>query len=97
MMIKERVSSAGRFHKPLHISTYQYVRRVREHVTGFGLEPGACGTHSMWRRQAVQILWNTGTLRAVQRLPGNTKMDDTVRYLVIEWEDVATISEAVAT
>jgi len=35
----------------------------------------------------------TGTLRAVQLLPGQTKLESTVRYLGIEVEDAIEIAE----
>jgi site-specific recombinase XerD len=79
----------------LHISTRQYARLVRDWVTSIGLEPSAYGTHSMRRTKVAQIYRKTGNLRAVQRLPGHTKMDSTVRYLGVEREDALAISEAV--
>ena len=85
-----------RFHKPLHISTQQYARLVRDWVKSTGLEPSAYGTHSMRRTKVSQIYKKTGNLRAVQLLLGHTKMDSTVRYLGVELEDALGISEAVA-
>lgn len=85
----------GRFHEPLHISTRQYARMVREWVQSIGLEPSAFGTHSMRRTKVAQIYRKTGNLRAVQLLLGHTKMDSTVRYLGVELEDALAISEAV--
>ena len=86
----------GRIHKPLHISTQQYARLVRDWVKSTGLEPSAYGTHSMRRTKVSQIYKKTGNLRAVQLLLGHTKMDSTVRYLGVELEDALGISEAVA-
>ena len=85
----------GRFHKPLHISTRQYARLVRDCVKSIGLEPSTYGTHSMRRTKVSQIYKKTGNLRAVQLLLGHTKMDITVRYLGVELEDALAISEAV--
>ena len=85
----------GRIHKPLHISTRQYARFVRDWVKSIGLEPSAYGTHSMRRTKVSQIYKKTGNLRAVQLLLGHTKMDSTVRYLGVELEDALVISEAV--
>jgi len=84
-----------RFHDPLHISTRQYARLVREWVKSIGLESSAYGTHSMRRTKVSQIYKKTGNLRAVQLLLGHTKMDSMVRYLGVELEDALTISEAV--
>ena len=85
----------GRFHDPLHISTRQYARLVRDWVSSIGLEPSAYGTHSMRRTKVAQIYRKTGNLRAVQLLLGHTKMDSTVRYLGVELEDALAIAEAV--
>jgi site-specific recombinase XerC len=69
----------GRFHERLHISTRQYARIVRDWVISIGLEASAYGTHSMRRTKVTQIYKKTGNLRAVQLLPGHTKMDTFVR------------------
>ncbi|MEM8575868.1 MAG: tyrosine-type recombinase/integrase [Pseudomonadota bacterium] len=95
MMIGQAYIWPGRFHEPLHISTRQYARLVRDWVTSIGLEPSAYGTHSMRRTKVAQIYRKTGNLRAVQLLLGHTKMDSTVRYLGVELEDALAISEAV--
>jgi len=49
----------------------------------------------MRRTKVAQIYRKTGNLRAVQLLPGHTKMDRTVRYLGVELEDALAIAEAV--
>ena len=85
----------GRFHERLHIPTRQYARLVREWVKSIGLEPSACGTHSIRRARVSQIYKKTGNLRAVQLLLGHTKIDSTVRYLGAELEDTLAIAEAV--
>ena len=95
MMIGQEFLWPGRFHEPLHISTRQYARLVREWVTSIGLEPSAYGTHSMRRTKVAKIYRKTGNLRAVQLLLGHTKMDSTVRYLGVELEDALAIAEAV--
>ncbi len=95
MMIGQEFLWPGRFHEPLHISTRQYARLVRDWVRSIGLEPSAYGTHSMRRTKVAQIYKKTGNLRAVQLLLGHTKMDSTVRYLGVELEDALAISEAV--
>ncbi len=95
MMIGQEFLWPGRFHEPLHISTRQYARLVRDWVQSISLEPSAYGTHSMRRTKVAQIYKKTGNLRAVQLLLGHTKMDSTVRYLGVELEDALAISEAV--
>ncbi|MEM6677132.1 MAG: tyrosine-type recombinase/integrase [Pseudomonadota bacterium] len=95
MMIGQEHLCPGWFHEPLHISTRQYARLVRDWVTSIGLEPSAYGTHSMRRTKIAQIYRKTGKLRAVQLLLGHTKMDSTVRYLGVELEDALAISESV--
>jgi site-specific recombinase XerC len=55
----------------------------------------AYGTHSMRRAEAAQIYRKTGNLRAAQLLPGQTKIESTVRYLGIEFDDALTLSEQV--
>lgn len=84
----------GRFHERLQISTRQYAGIVRDWVTSIGLKASAYGTHSMRRIKVTQIHKKTGNLRAVQLLLGHTKMDSTVRYLGVEFEDALAIAEA---
>src|SRR6201981_750028 len=78
-----------------HLSTRQYARIVHAWVKSAGLDGSAYGTHSMRRTKAAQIYRKTGNLRAVQLLLGHTKLESTVRYLGIEWEDALSISEQV--
>jgi hypothetical protein len=51
------------------------------------------GTHSMRRTKATLIYRRTRDLRAVQLLPGHSKLESTVRYLDTEVEDALEISE----
>ncbi len=95
MMIGQEYLWPGRFHEPLHISTRQYARLVRDWVTSIGLEPSAYGTHSMRRTKVAEIYRKTGNLRAVQLLLGHTKMDSTVRHLGVELEDALAIAETI--
>ncbi|MEL6220419.1 MAG: tyrosine-type recombinase/integrase, partial [Pseudomonadota bacterium] len=95
MMIGQEHLWPGRFNEPLHISTRQYARLVRDWVTSIGLEPSAYGAHSMRRTKVAQIYRKTGNLRAVQLLLGHAKMDSTVRYLGVEFEDALAPPEAV--
>jgi integrase len=85
----------GRFHDRPHISTRQYARMLKDWVKSIGLQSSAYGTLSMRRTKVAQIYKKTGNLRAVQLLPGHTKMDSTVRYLGVDLEDALAISESV--
>jgi site-specific recombinase XerC len=87
----------GWFHNRPHISTRQYGRMLKEWVLSIGLEPSSYGTHSKRRTKVAQIYKKTGNLRAVQLLLGYTKMDNTVRYLSIDFEDVLSLSEKIDT
>jgi len=60
-----------------------------------GLNPATYGTHSLRRTKAALIYRKTGNLRAVQILLGHTKLESTVRYLVVEVDDALAISEGV--
>lgn len=84
----------GWFHERSHISTRQHVRIVRGLVESLGLEASAFGTHSMRQTKVTQIYKKSGTLRAMQLLPGHTKMESAVRHLGIELEDARAIAEA---
>ena len=85
----------SRLHAQPHLSTRQYARIVHAWVASVGLDSTAYGTHSMRRTKAAQIYKKTGNLRAVQLLLGHTKLESTVRYLGIEFEDALSISEQV--
>ena len=62
-------------------------------MKGIDLEPSEYGTHTMRRTKATLIYKRTHNIRAVQLLPGNTKLESTVRYLGIEVDDALKISE----
>lgn len=47
----------------------------------------------MRRTKVAQVCLKTGNLRAVQLLLGPTKLDSTVRYLGVAFEDALAISE----
>ncbi|WP_416357650.1 tyrosine-type recombinase/integrase [Aureimonas phyllosphaerae] len=79
-------------HSP-HLSTRQYARLVDEWVTAIGLRKEDYGTHSLRRTKASIIYRATGNLRAVQILLGHTKIESTVRYLVVDVEDALTLAE----
>jgi integrase len=54
-----------------------------------GQPPKLFGTHSLRHTKATLISRRTGNLRAVQSLPGHTKIESTVSYLGIEVDDDA--------
>jgi site-specific recombinase XerC len=83
----------GRRHDSPHISTRQYARIVKKWIVDIGLDPSAYGTHSMRRTKPPLIYRRTKNLRAVQLLPGHTKLESTVRYLGIEVDDALELAE----
>jgi integrase len=76
-----------------HLSTRQYARLVAEWVTGIGLRREEYGTHSPRRTKAFIIYKATGNLRAVQILPGHSKIENTIRYLGVDIEDALALAE----
>ena len=85
----------SRLHESLHISTRQYARLVHYWVRSIGLDANMYGTHSMRRTKAALIYRKTGNLRAVQILPGHTKLESTIRYLGIEVDDALNMAEQI--
>ena len=81
--------------EPPHLSTRQYARIVQGWVASIGLNPATCGTHSLRRTKAAMIYRKTDNLRAVQLLPGHTKLESTVRYLGVEVDDAIAISDQI--
>jgi integrase len=77
------------------ITTRQYARLVSEWIASIGLDPHLFGTHSLRRTKASLIYRRTGNLRVVQLLLGHTKIESTVRYLGIEFDDALAIAEQV--
>ena len=53
------------------------------------------GTHFLRRTKATLIYRKTGNLRAVQHLLRHTKIENTVKYLGVEVDDVLEIAEKV--
>lgn len=47
------------------------------------------------RTEAALIYRKTGNLRAVQLLPGHSKLESTVRFLGVDVDDALAISEGV--
>lgn len=77
------------------MTTRQYARLVSQWIAAIGLDPSFFGTHTLRRTKATLIYRRTGNLRAVQLLPGHTKIESTVRYLGIEVDDALAIAEQV--
>ena len=86
---------AGRRGVDSGLTTRQYARLVGEWIAGIGLDPLKFGTHSLRRTKATLIYRRTGNLRAVQLLPGHTKIESTVRYLGVEIDDAIEIAEKI--
>jgi integrase len=83
----------SRVAKSPHLSTRQYARIVAYWVKSIGVDTAAYGRHTMRRTKATLIYQRTKNLRAVQILPGHTKLESTVRYLGIEVDDALEIAE----
>lgn len=83
----------GRIHASPHLSTRQYARIVHRWIKSIGLDDSAYGTHTMRRTKVSLIYRHTKHLRAVQLLPGHTKLESTVRYLGIEVDDALEMAE----
>jgi hypothetical protein len=65
----------SRIDRSPHISTRQYARVVKSRVARTGLVPGDYGIHSLRRSKATLIYKRTKNLRAVQLLPGHTRLE----------------------
>lgn len=76
-----------------HMGTRQYARLVHEWVAGVDLQPQEYGMHSLRRTKASIIYKGTGNLRAVQILLGHAKIENTVRYFVVDVEDALELAE----
>ena len=76
-----------------HMSTRQHVRLVDEWVTAIGLRKAEYGTHSLRRTKAGMIYRATGNIRAIQISLGDTKTENTVRYLGVDVEDALLLEE----
>lgn len=67
--------------------------RLDEWVYAVGLRRAEYGKHSLRRTKASMIYKATGNLRAIQTLPGHTKIENTVRYLGVDIEDALILAE----
>lgn len=83
----------SRLRGPPHTSTRQYSRIVHRWIASIGPDDSTYGTHTMRRTKASLIRRRTKNLRAVQLLPGHTKLENTVRYLGIEVDDALEMAE----
>ena len=84
-----------RIHDSPHHSTRQDARTVRRWVASLGLEPSACGSHSMRRTKVAQLYRKTGNLLAVRLLLVRAKMGSAVRYLGVDIDDAVSLFEGV--
>ncbi len=94
-MVGSEYNWPRRFHERLHISNRKYAGLLRKWFKSIGLDPTSSKMHLMRRTEIAYINRKTGSLRAVQLLPGLMNMDSTVRYLGVELEDALATSEAV--
>lgn len=62
-------------------------------MTWIGLIRTEYGTRSLRQTKASIIYRATGNLRAVQILPGHSKIENTVRYLGVDAEDALALAE----
>src|ERR1700674_1812104 len=85
----------GRRRSGRGMTTRQYARLVSDWIARIGLDPTLFGTHSLRRTKETLIYRRTGNLRAVQLLPGHSKIESTVRYLGIEVDDALAIAEQI--
>ena len=83
----------SRLHISTHLSSRQYARIVDCWVRQLGLDKASYGTHTLRRTKATLIYRRTKNLRAVQLLPGHTKLESTVRYFGIEVNDALEMAE----
>ena len=79
----------SRLRAPPHLGTRQYARILDGWVREIGLDPDGYGTHSIRPTKPTVIYRRTSNMRAVQLLPGHTK----VRYLGIDVDDALEIAE----
>jgi len=82
-----------RFRRSPHLCSRQYARIVDRRVTEIGLEPALYGAHSLRPTKTSLLYRRTKNMRAVQLLPGHTKLESTERYLGIEVNDALELSE----
>lgn len=82
-----------RTQQPISYSYYRYL--VRKWASNLGLNPNLYGTHSMRRTKATLVYAKTKNIRAVQLLLGDTKVDNTIRYLGVELEGALLLSEGI--
>lgn len=81
--------------KDCHLSLRQYSRIVKGWAGCIGLDQSRYGAHSSRRTKATPIYKRTKNIRAIQLLPGHSKLESTVRYLGIEVDDALEISEPI--
>ncbi len=83
----------SRLHSSNHLPTRQYARIVKAWVTSIGLGAAMYGTHRLRRTKVSLIYRRTISLRAIQLLQGQTKLESTPKYLGIEGYDALEVAE----
>lgn len=78
---------AGRGNSDRGLTTRHEARLVLEWAACIGHGPAKFGTKLLLRTQAVLVYRRTGSLRAVQLLPGHTMIENTFGYLGIVFDD----------
>jgi len=77
------------------MTTRQYARLLDAWLDLAGLDRSLFGTHSLRRTKVALIYKRTGNLRACQLMLGHSKLETTVRYLGVEFDDALELSEHV--
>ncbi|GAD75020.1 hypothetical protein VAZ01S_017_01150 [Vibrio azureus NBRC 104587] len=76
--------------------SYSYhIGFIRWWAETLGYDVYLYGTHSMRRTKATLIYARTKNIRALQLILGHAKLDNMIRYLVVEVEDALHISEGI--
>ena len=90
---KLRLLFSSRVHELQYLGNWQYARIMDFWIEEIGLDSTAYGTHTIRRTKAFLSYRRTKNIRAVQLLLGHSKLEGTVRYLVIEIDDALELSE----
>jgi len=78
-----------------HLSTRQFNRIVKEWARIIGEDPSRYGMHSLRRTKVTVMYRQTHNLRAAQMLLGHSKIENTVKYLGVEFDEALALSEQV--
>ncbi|MCC5450713.1 tyrosine-type recombinase/integrase [Rheinheimera sp. UJ51] len=83
----------SRLHNSQHITTRTYARIVGHWVESIGLDASDYGTHSLRRTKASLLYKMRHNLREIQILLEHKKIESTIHYLGITFEDALESSE----